>query len=184
MNAFVLLIFYAVKFSPVQLVEMFRIHRLRKKKKVTLSPPLSNRVCVIRLFLWDRTSWRPTGGRRHRAVSSRAEDWRGASRQQLPAETRCDERVEAAWLQPSLWVCPPYATRPAVLTMLRFVIAFPSSVHVAQMSIALGTMLYLISRKICLTERKKCGLASLLFWFTESEKDNYNACNVSYTCTT
>lgn len=37
------------------------------------------------------------------------------------------------------------------------------SVHVAQISIALGTMLYLISRKICLTERKKCGLASLLF---------------------
>ena len=48
--------------------------------------------------------------------------------------------------------------------MLRFVIAFPlCSVHVAQISIALGTMLYLISRKIRLTERKKCGLASLLF---------------------
>lgn len=28
------------------------------------------------------------------------------------------------------------------------------SVHVAQISIALGTMLYLISRKKCLTERK------------------------------
>lgn len=39
--------------------------------------------------------------------------------------------------------------------MLRFVIAFfPHSVRVAQINMALGTALYLISRKICLTERK------------------------------
>lgn len=52
----------------------------------------------------------------------------------------------------------------AVLTMLRFVMAFPlCSVRVAQISTALGTTLYLMSRKICLTERRTCGLASLLF---------------------
>lgn len=44
MNAFVLLIFYAVKFPPVQLVEMFRIHRLRKKK--SHCRPHSPTACV------------------------------------------------------------------------------------------------------------------------------------------
>lgn len=38
------------------------------------------------------------------------------------------------------------------------------SVHVAQISIALGTMLYLISRKKKMLNREeKCGLALLLF---------------------
>lgn len=45
MNAFVLLIFNAVKFSPVQLVERNVSHPLIKgEKKITVAP-LSNRVC-------------------------------------------------------------------------------------------------------------------------------------------
>lgn len=128
---------------------------------------------------------KPTSGRRRRAVSTRVKDWRGVSWKQLQKLL-----VMIVWrFVGSNLHCKCFNffcdTRSAVLTMLRFVIASPPpSVHVAQISIALGTMLYLISRKICLTERKKCGLASLLFWFTEFEKDNYNACNVSYTCTT
>lgn len=89
------------------------------------------------------------------------------------------------------WVRPPVVNvfcffcniLRAVLTMLRFVTAFfsPCSVPVAQTSTALGTTLYLISRQMCLTERKKCGLASLLFRLTEFEKDGDNACSVSWT---
>lgn len=47
------------------------------------------------------------------------------------------------------------------------------SVHVAQISIALGTMLYLISRKKMLNREEKCGLALLLFWFNDFEKDSF-----------
>lgn len=49
-------------------------------------------------------------------------------------------------------------------------VASPSCVHVAHGSIALGTRLYLISRKTCLTERKQYSLALLLFDFLNLKK--------------
>lgn len=58
------------------------------------------------------------------------------------------------------------------------VLSLPPPPHGAQSSIALGTMLTSFQGNM-LNWEQKCGLASLLFWFTESEKDNSNACNVS-----
>lgn len=91
----------------------------------------------------------------------------------------------AGWLAWTFTVMSPFFhdIPSAVLTMLRFEELSPLFCSCTDKHCT-WYMLYLISRRICLTERKKCGLALLLFWFAEFERDDYNACNVSYTCTT
>lgn len=112
-------------------------------------------MCVIFLFPWLRCETNVTGetclwGCR---ASTPGDDWGACLETQLQKllvmimwrsvglNLRCKCFSSLLWCTFS---SPNYAA---------FVIA-PPSVHVAQRSIALGTMLYLISRKRCLTERK------------------------------
>lgn len=180
MNAFVLLSFNAVQFSPVSFVEMFGICHLRKK---SLCCP-SLQPCVHRLLLqlprgqsvmWKHASEWDCAPARH-AVMDR---WGAAG------EATAGVLMACRWSAWTFTVDVPFFdnTLSAVLTMLRFEELFPLFCSCTDKHCT-WYMLYLISRRICLTERKKCGLALLLFWFAEFEKDNYNACNVSYTCTT
>lgn len=155
---------------------MFCICQLRKT-----SLPLYNRVhlLLLQLVRGQNMTWK------------HASEW-GCAPARGDGPLRCRRRKplreswwRAGWSAWTFTVDVPFFddTLSAVLTMLRFEELFPLFCSCTDKHCT-WYMLYLISRRICLTERKKCGLALLLFWFAEFEKDNYNACNVSYTCTT
>lgn len=59
-----------------------------------------------------------------------------------------------------------------------------AALGVASARAAPGSVLYLTSRRICFAERKRRGLASLLFAFPGSEKGRVSGRKVSRTCTT
>lgn len=157
---------------------MFCIHLINghTHKKIALCRPTYHLVChpfVPGIAMWDPVwSGSPAGGRCGCMASTRGKDWAGIFEKQLQKFlTMIVWRLAGMNLHCKCFLIFFLIILSAVLTMLRFVMAFPlCSVRVAQISTALGTTLYLMSRKICLTERRTCGLASLLFWYTEFEK--------------
>lgn len=181
-NAFVLLIFNAVKSTPPRppsLACWNVLHPSIKEENHSLSPHLPP-ACVIPLFLWlhceSECNGSPAspghwggGGRHGHVCAGQGGGPGGVLKKQLQkllpvivwrsvgTNLRCTDFSFLSW---SPFHGPNYAAFCNSFVPLR-------SVRVAQRSLALGTVLYLISRKICFTERKKkkkmwFGLAAVL----------------------